>query len=116
MLRQREERLATPTAEISAPLSVAVSPSLLGFNRALFHSTMAVFESYTCLPRYVNSVVYRRFVFLWGNVKVRVPLGACVFVGSFWSAAIILRYEAGQNLFVPPRILTDLNVIGPLAR
>lgn len=103
MPRHREKRLTTSTAEISAPLSVAVSPSLLRFNRALFHMTVAGFISDACLLRYVSSVVYTRFVFLWENVKVYVPLVACVFVGSFGSAAIILRYEAGLPLLVPPR-------------
>lgn len=46
---REEKRLATSTGEISAPLLVAVSPSLLCFHRALFHTSVATRVSYIVL-------------------------------------------------------------------
>lgn len=60
------------------------------------------FDTLTCLLRFVNALVSTHFLFWWENVKVYIPLVACVLVGSFRSAAIILRYEAELTILVPP--------------
>lgn len=102
MPRQREKRLSTSTAEISAPLSQAISTSLFRFNIASLYEPWRLFDSYTCLLCFAASLECTRCLFWGQNVKVYVPLAVCILVGSFGSAAIILRYEAGLRLLVPP--------------
>lgn len=108
ILSQREKRLSTSTAEISAPLSQSISTSPFRFNMPSLQDPWRLFDSHTCLLRFDDSLFCTRCLFFTKNVKVYVPLVACILVDSFRSAAIILRYEAGLRLLVPPQTNTEL--------
>lgn len=77
-------------------------PRFFALKYLYFISLWLFFDTLTCLLRFVNALVSTHFLFWWENVKVYIPLVACVLVGSFRSAAIILRYEAELTILVPP--------------